>query len=570
MRSASLIPGLWGQASARSTDANGRAPCEQRTLDSAGESGVNHPSAMHAVSPGCSMSIDDRPTIAAPDDDPYLWLEEIEGERALAFVEQQNALTLQKFGDAGFAGDRDALAAILDRPDNIPFISRRGGFVYNLWKDANNPRGLWRRTTLAEFRKPDPAWEIILDIDKLAAEENEDWLFAGAQALPRSGARIVSLSRGGSDAAVVARIRRRHQSLCRRRLHAAGGEGRRGSGSMPIRCCCRAPMAMIWRRRRVTPEPSGCGGAAPTCCGAGAVRDHARAHERARAASTAPARRRGYGSSNSSISSIAISGLATKPAPQETRYSDRRRDGMPWRLARGETAHAVDGGNADLRARHRARHVAVGDFWRESAISRSLCEAGTAPRGAALLLGRRQAGDLHSRRIAAGVRSLDAGRRRLDPGKLPGLPEIGVADVWRLDAEEAESNGDLLANIQDPVTPASLMLIEGFAAPVVLKRAPRTFSADGLVVTQHEAVSIDGERIPYVQTGPAALTGEAPVHLNAYGGFGISVRPYYQSAHRQALARTRRHQRHRQYPRRRRVRHALARCRPLCRQAAGA
>ena len=80
------------------------------------------------------------------------------------------------------------------------------------------------------------------------------------------------------------------------------------------------------------------------------------------------------------------------------------------------------------------------------------------------------------------------------------------------------------------MTPASLMLIEGFAAPVVLKRAPHTFSADGLVVTQHEAVSIDGERIPYVQTGPADLTGEAPVHLNAYGGFGISVRPYYQSA----------------------------------------
>ena len=144
-----------------------------------------------------------RPTIAAPDDDPYLWLEEIEGERALAFVEQQNALTLQKFGDAGFAGDRDALADILDRPDNIPFISRRGAFVYNLWKDANNPRGLWRRTTLAEFRKPNPAWETILDIDRLAAEENEDWLFAGTQALPGSGARIVSLSRGGSDAAVL-------------------------------------------------------------------------------------------------------------------------------------------------------------------------------------------------------------------------------------------------------------------------------------------------------------------------------------------------------------------------------
>jgi prolyl oligopeptidase len=86
------------------------------------------------------MSIDDRPTIAAPDDDPYLWLEEIEGERAVAFAERQSRLTLQKFSDAGFARDRDTLTAIYDRPDNIPYVTRRGGFLYNLWKDANNHR----------------------------------------------------------------------------------------------------------------------------------------------------------------------------------------------------------------------------------------------------------------------------------------------------------------------------------------------------------------------------------------------------------------------------------------------
>src|ERR1043166_2394168 len=113
---------------------------------------------------------------------------------------------------------------------------------------------------------------------------------------------------------------------------------------------------------------------------------------------------------------------------------------------------------------------------------------------------------------------------------LAGLPNIGVVDVWRLDSEESESNGDLLANLLDPLTPPSLMLIERFAAPTLLKRAPRTFSAAGLVVTQHEAISIDGERIPYVQTGPGAETGDAPVHMTAYGGFGHSVKPYYNSA----------------------------------------
>ena len=80
------------------------------------------------------MLIDDRPTIASPDDDPYLWLEQIEGERALAFVAQQSKLTLERFGDAGFADDRDTLTAIYDRPDNIPYVTRRGGFLYNLWK----------------------------------------------------------------------------------------------------------------------------------------------------------------------------------------------------------------------------------------------------------------------------------------------------------------------------------------------------------------------------------------------------------------------------------------------------
>src|ERR1700680_2271058 len=77
-----------------------------------------------------NMHVDDRPTIAAPDDDPYLWLEDVEGERALDFVERQNRLTLQKFGGAGFSGDRDTLAAIYDRPDNIPFVTRRGGLLY--------------------------------------------------------------------------------------------------------------------------------------------------------------------------------------------------------------------------------------------------------------------------------------------------------------------------------------------------------------------------------------------------------------------------------------------------------
>ena len=72
------------------------------------------------------MSVDDRPTLSVPDDDPWLWLEEIEGTQPLDFVERQNQLTLAAFGGAAFERDRDILAAIYDRPDNIPYVSRRG------------------------------------------------------------------------------------------------------------------------------------------------------------------------------------------------------------------------------------------------------------------------------------------------------------------------------------------------------------------------------------------------------------------------------------------------------------
>jgi prolyl oligopeptidase len=114
--------------------------------------------------------------------------------------------------------------------------------------------------------------------------------------------------------------------------------------------------------------------------------------------------------------------------------------------------------------------------------------------------------------------------------RLAGLPEIGVVSVSPLDVESSESNGDLLAIVQDPLTPPSLMLIAKGQSPVVLKQSPPAFSPDGLVVTRHEAISVDGERIPYTQTGPAGETGDAPVHLTGYGGFEVSSMPYYNSA----------------------------------------
>jgi prolyl oligopeptidase len=113
---------------------------------------------------------------------------------------------------------------------------------------------------------------------------------------------------------------------------------------------------------------------------------------------------------------------------------------------------------------------------------------------------------------------------------LLGVAKTGVVSIGTLDLEAAESNGDLLVTSEDPLTPPTQSLIEFGRAPTVLNRVSAAFDPKHLVVTQHEAVSVDGERIPYTQVGPAKATGDAPVHMVGYGGFQVTERPYYATA----------------------------------------
>jgi prolyl oligopeptidase len=139
------------------------------------------------------------------DEDPYLWLEDVTGETALDWVRARNAKTQAKFdADPRFVQLRDDLLKILDSDERIPFVSKRGEYYYNFWRDQKNERGLWRRTTLEEYRKPEPAWEVVLDLDALAKEENENWVWDGASLLrPDYDLALIDLSRGGADASVT-------------------------------------------------------------------------------------------------------------------------------------------------------------------------------------------------------------------------------------------------------------------------------------------------------------------------------------------------------------------------------
>lgn len=146
----------------------------------------------------------DLPTLDRPDEDPYLWLEEVSGEKAVAWVDERSAKTRAAFAGPGFEADRAALLAIMDSPDKLPHITRRGDRLYNFWIDADNPKGVWRRTTLAAFRAGKPDWDIVIDVDALARDEGEDWIWAGARTLAGSHDRaLVLLSVGGGDATVM-------------------------------------------------------------------------------------------------------------------------------------------------------------------------------------------------------------------------------------------------------------------------------------------------------------------------------------------------------------------------------
>lgn len=137
--------------------------------------------------------------------DPFLWLEEVESEIALTWVREQNAVTEEVLGSRPeYASTRAQLAQVLNAQDRIPFVSRRGDWLYNLWQDESHKRGLWRRTTLAEYRRAQPVWETVLDLDALALAENENWVWGGATCLAPDYRRcLLSLSRGGADAKVV-------------------------------------------------------------------------------------------------------------------------------------------------------------------------------------------------------------------------------------------------------------------------------------------------------------------------------------------------------------------------------
>jgi prolyl oligopeptidase len=427
---------------------------------------------------------DPRPTLAAPDDDPYIWLEDVEGEGALVWIESQNAKTLRCFGDARFAADRDALTTIFDRPDNIPFVRRRGRHVYNFWRDAANPRGLWRRTTLGDFRADGPTWEVLLDLDALGAAEGEDWVWAGASTLPGVHDRsVLRLSRGGGDAVVLREFDVPARAFIADGFVASEAKGgvvwldrdtlflssALGSGSMATRSGY-ARTVRLWRRGADPREARVVFEVDPGHMVAWGDVDRSGGAERVWFAD-----RVGFFEANVWLGNR-DGPTARVDLPADAQFEWHRdwlavKPRTPWTV--GGVTHPPDtvlgiAFSAFLAGDRRFtplfapadRRVLRYFFWSGGRLVLAILDD-----------------------LRPAFETLTPSAAGWSRKAVEGLPAVGAAELWSLDVEEAESTGELLANVQDPVTPPPFALVSAGAAPAVLKRAPQAFDAAGLAVT---------------------------------------------------------------------------------------
>ncbi len=135
------------------------------------------------------------------DNDPYLWLSDIHGAKALAWVSEQNAKSnAALMQNPLYAPIHDEILKSLDTKDRIPLGELDHGDVYNFWQDKEHVRGLWRKTTVADYRAADPHWDVLLDVDQYDKDTHKNWVFHGARCAPGMKRCLVNLSPGGSDA----------------------------------------------------------------------------------------------------------------------------------------------------------------------------------------------------------------------------------------------------------------------------------------------------------------------------------------------------------------------------------
>ena len=466
---------------------------------------------------------------AAPASDPFLWLENVHGARALTWVKAENAKTLAVLQrDPHFAPFYATALAVNQSKDRIPSPDVIGGRVYNLWQDARHVRGIWRTTTIADYARPAPTWETVLDLDALAASEGRNWIWQGADCdSPGENRCLIFLSDGGEDASTV-----REFDLPSRQFVAGGFLLPRAKQTAAWVDDDTLLVARPWKPTDVT--ASGYSYIVKTVKRGESLAD---AVELTRGTPSdvevAPEElhdgnghrllfvRRGVSFFQTQTSVVTPAGLRRLNVPLK---SDLRALvagrlivslAEPWRTA-GRTFPAGDLVSLDLAA-------VVAD---PQHLSPAVVYA-PGPREALDNVGAtRDRLIVTSYRNVRGRVTVYAPARGGWSSRTLAVPDYGTIAL----AAANEHGSTAYLAVTRFLAPTTLLQVDTATAGArIVKALPAMFDASRDVVEQREARSKDGTRIPYFIVRPKGLAydGRTPALLYAYGGFAVSETPFY-------------------------------------------
>jgi prolyl oligopeptidase len=462
-------------------------------------------------------------------EDPYLWLEDIQGAEALQWVRDQNAVSLKQLkSDPDYQKDYDSILAILDADDRIPMGRLHGEYVFNFWQDPAHVRGIWRRTTVASYQSAAPQWDILLDVDKLAVDEARNWVFKGANCSPDLSRCLISLSPGGGDTVVL----REFDPAAKRFVDEgfALGEAKAeavyldadsilfstdfGPGTLTQSGYPR--IVKLWRR------------------GATLAQAKTVFEGKTEDVIASPA------VFHSPAGSVALVSRAVSYF--ETEYFYVTPDGamVPLPLPLSADLKAFHGGNLIATLRKDWTPQGQPTLRQGSLIGFPLQEflaAHTLPRISLLYTpGPRDSID----EVRAGRDALYAAIFQNVTGSVHAYRLNPATGAWAdtlLHLPEGGSTGIASAN---DFGPQAYFTYQGFLTPTTLfaakeagpeaapiKSSPARFDAAPYSTSQFEAISKDGVRIPYFVVRASDAKGPTPMLLYGYGGFEISQTPFY-------------------------------------------
>lgn len=481
---------------------------------------------MKGMGAGIIMTMAFAAALQAQESDPFIWLEEVEGARALEWVEARNAETLARLTrhpvyDSIFR----RTVGILDSNERIAYPSILGDRLYNFWQDASNPRGVWRRTTWESYLAGEPRWETVLDIDALARVEDVPWAYGGATCLqPEYRRCLVRLSRGGSDAVQV-----REFDMQAKTFVADGF-------TLP-----EAKQSVAWVDENTVLVATDFGAGSMTTSGYARM---ARLWKRGTPLSAAET------IFEAEVDDMMVGVGSGRTATRQYNTVSHRVDFYSGSLHVLENGRLVridvpeDATPAFFRDQLlvyvRSPWAVGGRTWEAGsllAIDYDAFSSGSRDFDLIVTPGPRETvNGFSTTRDYVLVNTLNNVR-----GELRRYTHDGT--VWTFETVPAPEMGSIGVAATTPESNRYFFTYSGYTQPPTLylaaedgsvrevRRMPAMFDASRLVVEQHDATSKDGTRIPYfvVRADSTRLDGTNPTLLYAYGGFEVSQTPGYNS-----------------------------------------